>query len=530
MAPGRSGRSQHGAADGERDVVIVGGGPTGLMLAAELAMAGVDAVIVERRSDQHVDGSRAGGLLPRSLEVLDQRGVVGRFLEAGHTHPAHGFGGIRMDIGDLPTRHHYVLGLRQSEFEPILADWVVGDLGVPIMRDREVVDCLQDDAGVVVGLADGAHLRAQYVVGCDGGRSVIRTVAGIGSTGSEPTRSWIVAEVDTSTEPEAGIRYDGIGMHGASRIGEGGPVRALLTEPTLRHGPPTVGELREALVAVFGTDFGLHTVHWLSRFTDATRQAVTYRDRRVLVAGDAAHTHPPHGGQGLNTGLQDAVNLGWKLAQVVQGVSPEHLLDSYHAERHPVGARVLHNTSAQVALTTGGERHRALRDTMSELLTMDRPRHLVAAMLTGLDIRYDVGQGPDAHPLVGRRIPDQDLRTAAGPTRMSTLLHPARPVLLNLGEPGVFDDEAPSGRVLVVDAVCDTEWELPSVGDVPRPSAVLVRPDGHVAWAGDPADPELPSTLATWFGEPSGTGGGPIPTRRLPPRRTPSRTGVLHDR
>ena len=489
--------------DAEHDVVIVGGGPTGLMLGAELAIGGVDVVIVERRPDQHVDGSRAGGLLSRSLEVLDQRGVVDRFVDAGQTVPMHGFGGIRMDVSDLPTRHNYVLALRQSELEPILADWVVDDLGVPIMRDREVVGFVQDDTGVDVELGDGEHVRGTYLVGCDGGRSIVRTVAGIGFAGSDPTRSWIIAEVGTAIEPDGEMRYDATGMHGAARIGADGPVRVLVTESEVRQGEPTVDELRAALVRVFGSDLGLHTVHWLSRFTDATRQATRYRDRRVLLAGDAAHTHPPHGGQGLNTGLQDAVNLGWKLAQVVRGVSPDGLLDSYHAERHPVAARVLHNTSAQVALTSGGDRHQALRDVMGDLLGMDQPRHHVAAMLTGLDICYDVGQDAQAHPLVGRRIPDLDLRTADGPTRVSTLLHGARPVVLNLGAAGTLDALARPDRVAVVEAGSDGEWELPLLGCVAPPVAVLIRPDGHVAWAGDPTDPELPSALARWCGGPA---------------------------
>ena len=504
MIPKPSGTSRQTAVvDGEHDVVIVGGGPTGLMLAAELSLAGVDVVIVERRADQHVDGSRAGGLLARSLEVLDQRGVVDRFLDAGHIFPAHGFGGIRMDVSDLPTRHNYVLGLRQSEFEPILADWVVNDLGVPMLRGRDVVGFVQDDTGIDIELSDGEDLRGGYVVGCDGGRSAVRTVAGIPFTGSQATKSWIVAEFDTTTDVDMGIRYDAIGMHGANRIGKDGPVRAVLTESTMRHGEPTVDQLREALVAVFGTDFGLHTVHWMSRFTDATRHAASYRDRRVLLAGDAAHIHPPHGGQGLNLGLQDAVNLGWKLAQVVRTVSPDSLLDSYHAERHPVAARVLHNTLAQVALTAGGDRPQALRDTMAVVLGMDEPRQHVAAMLTGLDVCYDVGQDAHSHPLIGRRVPDLDLHTADGPTRMSALLHAARPVLLNLGEAGAFNGMTPLSRVMVVDAVCKCDWDVPLLGHVPQTSALLIRPDGHVAWAGGSADSDLPLALTTWFGEPS---------------------------
>jgi hypothetical protein len=256
-------------------------------------------------------------------------------------------------------------------------------------------------------------------------------------------------------------------------------------------------DLREALVATYGTDYGVHSPTRLSRFTDMSRQAATYRKGRVLIAGDAAHVHPPQGGQGLNVGVQDAVNLGWKLAQVVAGTAPETLLDTYHAERHPVGARVLQNTMAQVALSTSDERHQALRDTMAELLGLDEPRRRIAGMLSGLDVHYDLGEG---HPLVGRRMPDLDLDTADGPTRVFALLHEARPVLLNLGEPGAFDI-APSGdRVRSIDATYGGAWELPVIGEVAAPGAVLVRPDGYVAWTGGLADPELPRALATWFG------------------------------
>jgi hypothetical protein len=227
------------------------------------------------------------------------------------------------------------------------------------------------------------------------------------------------------------------------------------------------------------------------------RQAASYRHDRVLLAGDAAHVHPPQGGQGLNTGVQDAVNLGWKLAQVVNKTSPESLLDTYHAERHPVGARVLHNTMAAVALGSADDRHQALRDTMAELLGMDEPRRRIAGMLSGLDIHYDLGEG---HPLLGRRMPDLDLLTADGPTRVFSLLHGARPVLLNLGEPGGFDISPWANRVRFFDAKHDGGWELPVLGEVAAPAAVLIRPDGHVAWAGELTDPELPQALAIWFG------------------------------
>jgi 3-(3-hydroxy-phenyl)propionate hydroxylase len=481
----------------EHAVVIAGGGPTGLMLAGELALADVDVIIVERRANQELDGSRAGGLHSRTIEVLDQRGIAERFLSAGRVAHGLGFAMIPMDISDFPTRHNYVLALWQSHFERILADWV-GELGVRVRRGCEVVGFAQDDSGVDVELSGGTSLRAEYLVGCDGGRSLIRRAAGIDFPGWNASTSWLIAEVEMEEEPEFGIRRDGAGTHAVNRREAGEPVRVVLTERHLEHtGDPGTDELREALVAVYGTDYGLRSANWISRFTDMTRQAASYRHGRVLLAGDAAHVHPPHGGQGLNTGVQDAVNLGWKLAQVVNTTSPESLLDTYHPERHPVGARVLHNTMAQVALSGSDDRHQALRDTMTELLGMDEPRRHIAAMISGLDIHYDLGEG---HPLLGRRMPDLDLQTADGPTRVFTQLHDARPVLLNLGEPGGFDISPWANRVRLVDARHDGVWELPVLGEIAAPPAVLIRPDGHVAWVGDLTEPELPGGLATWFG------------------------------
>jgi len=479
-------------------VVIAGGGPTGLMLAGELALTGIDVLIVERRADQTIDGSRAGGLLPRTIEVLDQRGIAERFIAEGLVYPAHGFGGIAFDISDLPTRHNYVLGLWQSHFERILADWVA-ELGVPIMRSREVVGYAEEGAGVDVELSDDTSLRAAYLVGCDGGHSLVRKVAGIDFPGLDPSTSWMIAQVEMDEEPEFGFRRDGAGrQHAMNRRAPGEPIGVVLMERHVDHtGDPSLGELSEALVDVYETDFGVHSPTWISRFTDTSRQAASYRRGRVLLAGDAAHVHPPHGGQGMGTGVQDAVNLGWKLAQVVDGTSPESLLDTYHSERHPVGSRVLHNTMAQVALGSPDERHQALRDTMGELLKMDEPRRHIAAMLVALDIHYDLGEG---HPLLGRRMPDLDLRTTDGPTRVFTLLHDARPVLLNLGATDGFDISPWASRVRVVDASHEGVWELPVLGEVAAPAAVLIRPDGHVAWAGEFTDPALPRALASWFG------------------------------
>src|SRR5262245_21317390 len=478
-------------------VVVAGGGPTGLMLAGELALAGVDVAIVERRASQELDGSRSGGLHSRTIEVLDQRGIADRFLTEGQAMQIQGFAGIPLDISHFPTRHNYGLALWQSHFERILASWV-SELRVPIAREREVTGFAQDDTGVDVELSDGQSLRADYLVGCDGGRSAIRKAAGIGFPGWDASTSWLIAEVEVEEKPELGMRREGGGI---GRVKEGGPVRVVLTEHRLEHASePTLRDLSEALIVAYGTDYGVHSPTWISRFTDMTRQAASYREGRVLLAGDAAHVHPPQGGQGLNTGVQDAVNLGWKLAQVVNGTSPDVLLDTYHAERHPVAARVLHNTMAQVALARPDERTDALRDTMSELLSMDEPRRRFVAMMSGLDIHYDLGEG---HPLLGRRMPDLDVVTADGPLRVFTLLHQARPVLLNLGEPGGFDIAPWADRVQLIDAKRAGPWELPIFGEVTAPAAVLIRPDGYVAWVGDLTHQGLADALTTWFGPPT---------------------------
>jgi 3-(3-hydroxy-phenyl)propionate hydroxylase len=471
-----------------------------MMLAAELALSRVDVAVVERRANQDLAGSRARGLHSRTIEVLDQRGVAERFLSQGKAMQVAGFAMTPLDISDFPTRHNYGLALLQSHFERILAAWV-GELAVPIHRACGVTDFVQDETGVDVVLSDGRLLRAKYLVGCDGGRSLIRRKAGIEFPGWDPSTSYLIAEVEMTGAPELGIRRGEKGVNGLGRLDDGNRVGVVLVERQLGQGDsPTLSDLREALIAVYGTDFGVHNVTWLSRFTDTARQAASYRERRVLLAGDAAHVHSPVGGQGLNVGVQDAVNLGWKLAQVVLGASPESLLDTYQAERHPVGARVLKTTMAQTALNRGDERTNALREAMSELLRMDEPRKRYAAMMSGLDIRYDLGTG---HPLLGRRMPDLDLVTEGGPRRVFTLLHDARPVLLNLGAPGAFDIAPWADRVRSIDAHYAGAWELPVLGAVSAPSAVLIRPDGHVAWASDGTDHGLRAALTTWFGLPS---------------------------
>ena len=481
------------------DVTIVGGGPVGLMLAGELALAGVDVVILERRSTPDLVGTRARGFHSRTIEIFDQRGIADRFLAEGRTVRAMSFANTALEVASLPTRHPYTLGLSQGHIERILRGWV-DELGVPIQRGLEVTGFAQDAAGVDVHLAEGDPRRTAYLVGADGGRSVIRRAAGIEFVGAEATRSHLIAEVEVTEETPTGIRYDDVGIHGINVMEDGRTVGIVVTEQQV--GPatePTLADLRAALRSVYGTDFGIHDPSWISRFTDATRQAATYRRGRVLLAGDAAHTHPPTGGQGIGLGVQDAVNLGWKLGQVVRGVSPEALLDTYHAERHPVTARVLRNVMTQALLQRGDARTEALRDTIAEMLGFDGPRTQLAGLLSGLDVAYDLGEG---HPLLGRRMPDLDLATAQGPQRVFELLHDARAVLLNLGEPGTIDISPWAGRVRQVDADHTGTWVLPVVGTVSAPTAVLIRPDGHVAWVGNGTRTGLSEALTTWCGPP----------------------------
>jgi len=478
-------------------VVIVGGGPTGLMLAAELALARVDVAIVERRQNQELRGVRAGGLQARTIEVLDQRGVADRFLSQGQTVQVASFSLIPLDISDFPTRHNYGLALWQNHIERILAEWVA-ELPVKSYRGCEATGFAQDDTGLDVELSDGRSLRAKYLVGCDGGRSLVRKQAGIEFPGWEASTSYLIAEAEMAEEPAWGVRRGANGVNALGKLDDGRRMRAVLVESDVgKSDEPTLQEFRDALIAVYGTDFGVRNPTWLSRFTDMARQAATYRARRVLLAGDAAHVHSPAGGQGLNIGVQDAVNLGWKLAQVVKGTSPESLLDTYHAERHPIGARVLRLTLALTALGRGDDRTEALREHMSGILRMDEPRKRYAAMVSGLDVHYELGEG---HPLLGRRMPDLELMTAGGPLRVFSLLHDARPVLVNLGEPGSIDVSRWAGRVQSINAKYGGAWELPVIGEVSAPDAVLVRPDGYVAWVGNRGQAGLVQALTTWFG------------------------------
>jgi len=462
------------------DVVIAGAGPVGLMLARELRLAGAEVVVLEARTER-TDESRAGGMHARTLEVLDQRGIAEPFLAAGRAMQVGHFAGIPLDFSGFATRYPYMLFLPQIHVERILEP-LTTDLGARIEWDSAVTGFTQDGHGVTVE-AGGRKITASYLVGCDGGRSAVRKLARIAFPGTEVTTNSLLADVVLADPPPESIfqRRTELGSYSAFSFGDGFH-RVIVTMPDAtdhRGQAPGLEDLRREFKAMAGTDFGMHSPKWLSRFGDAARQAEQYRDGRVLLAGDAAHVHFPAGGQGLNLGVQDAVNLGWKLGAVIAGRAPRSLLESYHAERHPVGARVLHNTRAQTALTWPGSHTDALREVIGELVALGEANRHLGHMITALDVRYATAC---AHPLAGRRVPDADIEGPQGQRRVFELLHRARPVLLDLaGEVGVAE-----GRVEVVAAKSiNPEWTDPVLGAVKVPAAVLIRPDGHIAWAAD---------------------------------------------
>ncbi|MFI5914737.1 rifampin monooxygenase [Dactylosporangium sp. NPDC051541] len=472
------------------DVIVAGAGPTGLMLAGELRLHGVDVVVLDREAEP-TPVVRALGLHARSIEIMDQRGLLDRFLELGRKHPLRGFFAAieKPPPADLDSAHAYVLGIPQPLTVRILTEWAVG-LGAGLRRSAEVVAVAQDDDGVTVELAGGERLRARYLVGCDGGRSTVRKLLGIGFPG-EPSRvETLLGEMSADEDPQtvraivAEVRKTekrfGLGPVGDGVYRVVVPAAGVVGDRTV---PPTLEDFRQQLKATAGTDFGVHSPRWLSRFGDATRQAERYRRGRVFLAGDAAHVHPPTGGQGLNLGLHEAFNLGWKLAATVAGWAPAGLLDTYEAERHPVAADVLVNTRAQMELLSTEPGPLAVRRLLAELMDFDDVNRYLIEKVVAVDVRYDLG---DPHPLVGRH--QRDIPLNGG--RLYQRLHRGRGLLLDR-----------TGRLCVtgwadrVDVVADVDAKLPAPG-------VLLRPDGHVAWLGDDQR-ELPGRLQQWFGAPA---------------------------
>jgi 2-polyprenyl-6-methoxyphenol hydroxylase-like FAD-dependent oxidoreductase len=484
-----SGRSPDQRKQGELlfDVIIVGAGPTGLALAGELRLHGLGVVALERDAEP-TKVVRSLGIHARTIELLDQRGILDRFLAAGTKHPVGGyFAGIQKPAGvRLDTAHSYVLSIHQPVTDRLLEEWAV-EVGADIRRGTEVVGLSQDDEGVTASLADGSSVRAAYLVGCDGGRSTVRKLVGIGFPG-EPSRvDTLIAEMEATAPADEMLAVMTEIRKTQKRFGIGpianGLVRAVVPAADVvevRATPPTFEEFRQQLLVTAGTDFGVHSPRWLSRFGDATRQAERYREGRVLLAGDAAHIHPPLGGQGLNLGVQDSFNLGWKLAAAVAGWAPDGLLDTYEAERHPVAADVLVNTRAQMELISTEPGPQAVRHVLSELMDFDNVREFLISKVTAISVRYDFG---DPNPVVGRRLRDVALKRG----RLFELMHAGRGLLLD--QTGRLSVEGWASRV---DHVVDVSEEL----EVP---AALLRPDGHVAWVGEDQR-SLLEHLPRWFG------------------------------
>lgn len=488
----------------DASVIVVGAGPAGLMLAGELRLADVDVIVLERLPQPH-DESRGLGFTARAAEIFDQRGLLSRFAEI-QTSPAGHFGGLPMDYSVLPGSHFGVRGVLQAETEAVLAGWAE-ELGADIRRGWEFVDLADDGAGVdvdVLGPAGPVRLRCAYLIGCDGGRSAVRKAAGIDFPGAPAQLEMFLADVRGSQlRPRfIGEKVPG-GMVMAAPLGDG--IDRIIvcergTEPGARTQPLAFPEVAAAWQRLTGEDIHAGEPLWVSAFTDATHQAAEYRRGRVLLAGDAAHTHLPAGGQGLSVGVQDSANLGWKLAAVVRGWAPEGLLDSYHRERHPVGERLLMNTQAQGLLyLTGDENVAPLRKVLAELIAIPEVGRKLSGMVSGFEIRYDVG--PGTHPLLGGRMPDQEIVTDTGKVSSTELLRSGRGVLLDFADSAPLRETAASWAHRV-DTVTGAAHAIEPDSPVAGATAVLLRPDGYVAWAAPDDGDDLPTALQHWFGEP----------------------------
>jgi 2-polyprenyl-6-methoxyphenol hydroxylase-like FAD-dependent oxidoreductase len=489
-------------------VIVAGAGPTGLTLATELRRGGIDVLLLEQRSHRGQNGSRAAGMQPRTIEMLDQRGVVDRFLAAGP--PAHlgNFAGIVLDYSTLPSRFPYALNILQADTEQILWD-IATELGVAMQWSTTVTGFRQDATGVdvIVDTPRGsATLRGSYLVACDGGRSTIRKLAGIGFPGTDATMACLIGDVELDDPPERPLFLHRRERGTISAIQfRPGWHRVVTSEPHRAagpHDPVSLEELRASLRRVAGTDFGMHSPRWLSHFNDAVRQAERYRTGRVLLAGDAAHIHLPAGGQGMNMGMQDAFNLGWKLAAVLRGEATDALLDTYHDERHAADADILKLVRAQAALFGLSDQITELYTVFTRLIGFSEVNTYLSATLSGVDICYP---GFGGHPLLGRRVPDIAINTGSRAARIYELLHRATPILLTFSDDAATAEAATAwaGRITTVSATntADT-WTLPGATTIPAPTALLIRPDGYVGWVSDGAPDlaDLRETLTTWCG------------------------------
>ena len=472
------------------DVIVAGGGPTGMMLASELRLHGVQALVLEKDAEP-TPVVRSLGLHARSIEVMDQRGLLDRFLALGKQYPVGGFfAGIAKPSPErLDTAHAYVLGILQTVTDRLLTEHAI-EVGAEVRRGCELVGLSQDDYGVTAELADGTQLRSRYLVGCDGGRSTVRKVLGVGFPGESSTVDTLLGEMVVAADPETvnavntevrktQLRFGAMPLgDGVYRVGV--PAEGVAED---RSVPPSFEEFKRQLQVTAGTDLGVHSPRWLSRFGNATRQAERYRTGRVLLAGDAAHVHPPMGGQGLNLGIQDAFNLGWKLAAEVNGWAPEGLLDSYHTERHPVAADVLNNTRAQMELLSLEPGPQAVRRLVSELMDFEDVNRYLTEKIIAIGIRYDFGEG---HELLGKRLRDIALKQG----RLYELMHSGRGLLLDQ-----------TGQLSVADWADRIDHVVDTSKDLEAP-AVLLRPDGHVAWAGE-NQADLLGQIQRWFGAPA---------------------------